>query len=170
MSPSFFHESLAERLGTFVVEIAIGLRIPYLPAGQTTFRQLAKQGGVESDKSFYFANRARVRGKKRLHLQVDPPPDLVIEAVDTHDAEASVEVWRRFGVPEIWVCDESKLRILIRQPDGSYVESDTSVIFSFLTKGEIHDWITRSSETEEMDWALELRQWIQDVLAPRVRG
>jgi Uma2 family endonuclease len=170
MSPSFFHESLAERLGTFVLLVAIGVGIPYLPAGSTTFRRLKKRGGVEPDKSFYFANEGRVRGKKRIDLRVDPPPDLVIEAVYTHDADAAVEVWRRFRVPEVWVCDSSSLRILLRQANGRYAESESSAIFPFVTKAEIFEWVTRSPDTPELEWSLEVRQWVQDVLVPRVRG
>ncbi len=170
MSPSFFHESLAERLGTFVVEVAIGVGIPYLPAGSTTFRRLAKRGGVEADKSYYFANEARVRGKGRIDLRIDPPPDLVIEAVYTHDATASIEVWRRLKVPELWVCDSTGLRILLRQANGRYAESESSAIFPFVTKAEIFDWVTRSPATPELEWSREVRQWVQEVLVPRVRG
>ena len=150
MSPSFLHESLAERTGAFVIEVAI----PYLPAGHTTFRRLKKKGGVEADKSDYFAIEARVRGKKRIDLRVDPPPDLVIEAVYTHDAEAAVEVWRRFGVPEVWVVDQTGLRILLLQVEGEYAECGTSAIYPFVTKAEICEWVTRSSETPELEWSL----------------
>jgi Uma2 family endonuclease len=170
MSPSFFHESLAERLGSFVVEVAIGVGIAYLPAGHTTFRRLKKRGGVEADKSYYFANEGRVRGKRRIDLRIDPPPDLVVEAVYTHDATASIEVWRRLGVPEVWVCDETGLRILLRQANRRYAESESSVIFPFVAKAEIFDWVTRSPTTPELEWSREVRQWVQDVLVPRMRG
>jgi Uma2 family endonuclease len=170
MSPSFFHESLAERTGAFVIEVAIGVGISYLPAGHTTFRRLKKKGGVEADKSYYFANEARVRGKKRIDLRVDPPPDLVIEAVYTHDAEAAVEVWRRFGVPEVWVVDQTGLCILLLQAGGEYVESEASAIYPFVARAEIYEWVTRSPEMPELEWSRELRQWVVDVLVPRVRG
>ena len=35
--------------------------------------------GFEADCCFYFENAARVRGKDRIDLKTDPPPDLVIE-------------------------------------------------------------------------------------------
>ena len=169
MSPSFFHESLAERTGAFVVEVAVGVGVSYLPAGHTTFRRLKKKGGVEADKSYYFANEARVRGKKRIDLRVDPPPDLVIEAVYTHDAGAAVEVWRRFGVPEVWVVDQIGLRFLLLQAGGEYAESEASAIYPFVTKAEIYEWVTKSPETPELEWSRQVRQWIQDVLVPRVQ-
>jgi Uma2 family endonuclease len=76
------------------------------PAGETTLRRRKKRGGVEGDETFYLANEARVRGKDNIDLRVDPPPDLAIEAVSSHAAARAVEVYRRFGVPEVWVCDE----------------------------------------------------------------
>ena len=135
------------------------------------FRNLGDlRRGVERDKSYYFANEGRVRGKKQIDLRIDPPPDLVIEAVYTHDATASIEVWRRFGVPEVWVCDAAGLRILLRQAKGRYAESESSLIYPFVTKAEIFEWVTRSPATPELEWRRELRQWVQDVLVPRVRG
>src|SRR4051794_29774448 len=47
LSPSFPHENLKERLGTFVTEVVVGLGIPHIPSGSTTFRRRAKRGGVE---------------------------------------------------------------------------------------------------------------------------
>ncbi|WP_435011244.1 Uma2 family endonuclease [Tundrisphaera lichenicola] len=170
MSPSFFHELLAERLGSFVVEVSVGLGIPYIPAGHTTFRRLKKRGGAEADKCYYFGNEGRVRGKEKIDLRGDPPPDLVIEAIHNHDAEAAIEVWRRFGVPELWACDASELRILNRQANGRYAESETSLIFPFLKKSEIFEWARRPATSSEMEWSREVRLWVQEALVPRVRG
>src|SRR5437868_12234266 len=46
MSPSFPHERLKKRLGQFVTEVVVGLNIPCVPAGSTTFRRRAKKGGI----------------------------------------------------------------------------------------------------------------------------
>lgn len=35
--------------------------------------------GIEPDQCFYIQNEAAIRGKKRLDLEVDPPPDLALE-------------------------------------------------------------------------------------------
>ncbi len=168
MSPSFFHELLAERLGSFAIDVFVGLGIPYIPAGHTTFRRLAKRGGVEADKCYYLANEARVRGKEKIDLRVDPPPDLVIEAVHTHKATAAIEVWRRFGVPEVWACDRDSLRILVLQGNGEYAETEVSSVIPRLKASEILDWARRPRETSELEWSREVRQWVQDVLARRV--
>jgi Uma2 family endonuclease len=170
MSPSFSHERLAERLGAFVVEVVTGLAIPCTPAGHTTFRRRRKRGGVEGDKTFYLANEERIRGKVDVDLRTDPPPDLAIEAVYSRSATPAVKIWRRLGVPEVWACDEDRLRILVRQANGRYVESGTSLAFPFLTSAEIFEWASRLQLVSETEWILDLRQWVRDVLVARVRG
>ena len=35
--------------------------------------------GIEPDQCFYIQNESKIRGKKRLDLQKDPPPDLALE-------------------------------------------------------------------------------------------
>jgi Uma2 family endonuclease len=167
MSPSYLHEFLRIRLGRFVTELLFGLRIDHLPSGSTTFRRRPRKGGVEADHSYYLTNLDRIRGKQKLHLRDDPPPDLAIEVVVRHDAEHSVEVYRRFGVREVWICDEDRLTILRLGEDGHYTESNQSVVSPSLSADEIHSWVTR--DQDELAWMEDLRRWVGEVLAPRHR-
>jgi Uma2 family endonuclease len=170
MSPDYPHEFLKERLGLFVMVVVEELDIPCIPAGETTFRRRKKKGGVEGDKTFYLANVARIRGKRHenLHLRHDPPPDLVVEAVNTHEADEAVEVWRRFGVPEVWVCDHQSVRILVLQPDRSYAGSNSSASFPFLTAAEIFEQVNRPETESETAWVKDVRRWVRETLPPRV--
>jgi Uma2 family endonuclease len=169
MSPSFPHERLKKRLGWLVMVIVEEFDIPCVPAGSTTFRRRGKKGGVEGDETFYLANEARVRGKQKLHLRTDPPPDLAIEAVQAHDPDAAIEVYRRLRVPEVWVCDEAELVILILQPDGNYTVSPTSAAFPFLSAAELHEWVSRPQTVSETEWVKGFRRWVKRTLKPRVR-
>jgi Uma2 family endonuclease len=167
MSPAYLHESVKERFGWFVHVIVEELRIDCAPAGQTTFRRRAKRGGVEGDQTYYLASEPRIRGKTKIQLRTDPPPDLAIEVVNTHDADAAIEVYRRFGVPEVWVWEEGDLRVLVRQADGRYAEAPSSAAFPFLDRAEIAAWINRPRDTSETQWARELREWVRAVIVPR---
>ena len=169
MSPTFPHERLKKRLGQFVTEVVIGLKIPHIAAGSTTFRRRAKKGGVEGDETYYLANEARIRGKEKISLKTDPPPDLAIEAVYSHDAAAAIKVYRRFGVPEIWICNEAELVILVLQPNGRYAASPTGASFPFLSAAEVYDWVRRPQTVSDTEWTLELRRWVRRTLKPRVR-
>ncbi len=170
MSPSFPHERLKNRLGHFVTEIVVGLAIPCIMAGSTTLRRRVKRGGVEGDQTYYLANAERIRGKDKISLKTDPPPDLAIEAVYLHEADAAVEVYRRFKVPEVWVCDEAGLVILVLQSNGRYAESPSSAVFPFLRSSEVFEWLSRPQGEFDNDWIKQVRSWVQRTLQPRVRG
>jgi Uma2 family endonuclease len=169
MSPSFPHERLQKRLGWVVEVIVEELDIPFIPAGSTTLRRRKKRGGIEGDQTYYLANATRIRGKDKINLKADPAPDLAIEAVLSHDADAAIAVWRRFKVPEVWVCDEIEMRILILQPNGRFAESPTSASFPFLSAAEIYDWVHRSGTPTELEWLKQLRAWAKRTLKPRFR-
>src|SRR5262249_25422113 len=123
MSPSCPHERLRKRLGWIVESVVVELGIPCIATASTTFRRRPNHGGVEGDQSYYLANEKRIRGKDKINLKIDPPPDLAIEAVYFHEADAAVEVYRRFKVREVWVCDESELVMLVLQSSGRYAKS-----------------------------------------------
>ncbi len=167
LSPSFFHERLKKLLGCFIMTLVAELEIPCVMAGSTTFPRRPKRGGVEGDQTYYLANLDRIRGKKKISLKVDPPPDLAIEVVASHDADDAVEVYRRFRVPEVWICDQNQLTILVLQPDGQYVPSERSHAFGFLRASETHSWVSRSQDSSDTAWIIDLRRWIAGVLAPR---
>ena len=172
VSPSFIHECFSERLGLFIMVVVEELDILCKVAGSTTFRRRKKQAGVEGDKTFYLANAERVAGKRKINLRTDPPPDLAVEAVHTHDVAAALEVYRRLGVPEVWVCDcdEETLEILVRQANGRYAVAESSAAFPYLKAAEIFGWVSRSVTDPETAWLKELRSWVRETLAPRRAG
>ncbi len=172
MSPSHIHEFAKERFGWFVHVVVEELAIDCHPAGQTTFRRRAKRGGLEGNLTYYLANEPRVRGSggRDLNLRHDPPPDLAIEVVHTHAADAAVDVYCRLGVPELWLWEDGNLRILLLQADGRYAESATSAAFPFLSAAEITAWIAKPQDVSESRWSIELRRWVRETLLPRGRG
>jgi Uma2 family endonuclease len=170
MSPAYAHEQLIYRLSMFVTETALALDLPCKSSGATTFRRRKKKAGAEADASFYLASATQIHGRRDLSLRRDPPPDLVIEVVNTHPADAAVEAWRRFQVPEVWVADISRVQILTRQDDGAYAEATHSRSFPVLAATEIFEWMTRDLGGLDSDWIKQLRVWVREVLLPRARG
>ncbi len=170
MSPGHSHERDKDRFLLFVVATARALRIRFRTAGSTTYRRRDKDAGFEPDLSFYFENSPRVRNKKEIDLDVDPPPDLAIEVVYSHSAKAALEVSRRLGVPEAWVCDEIGLKFLVLDEAGHYVQSTASRSLPLLTAEEIVSWVRRPEGEEESDleWLDDLSSWLREVLLPRI--
>ena len=171
ITPSMPHEERKERLGRFVHEVVAGLAITYRPTGSTTWRRASRRGGVEGDLTFYIASVGRIRGKSKVDLRVDPPPDLAIEVVYSHDATDALEVYRRLGVPEVWIATERGFEILgldTTGPEPRYLSRSSSIALPMLHVDEIAGWIDRPApEDDETRWTLELRRWVAETLAPR---
>ncbi len=169
MSPAFPHESLKVRLDRLIAEVVVGLDVPCTASGSTTFRRKAKKGGVEGDLTFYLANEAKIRNKTVLDLRVDPPPDLAVEVVWTHDADAAIEVYRRFRVPEVWVCGQDELKILVLQEHRRYAEAERSTVLPMLSIADISRWVHMPWSMPLTEWTKEIRRWVAKVLAPRLQ-
>jgi len=170
MSPSFSHERLAARFGRLIIALTEELDVPCVDSRSTTFRRRAKKGGVEPDLSYYFVDEAPAMGRPHIDLDVDPPPDLVIEIVWTHEADAAVEVHRRLGVSEVWVWEKGRIRMLHLDPNGEYVPTERSLAFPVLAANEVESRIPKDIERGDTAWAKDLRAWVRRVLVPRHRG
>src|SRR5919112_5545286 len=94
MSPSSEHESVAY----FVAVLAEEMRVNAYGVGSTTYRRGDIGRGFEPDASFYIRNEERIRGKPRIDLSVDPPPDLVIEVDITSPSLDKFPIYARLGV------------------------------------------------------------------------
>jgi len=126
MVPLPEHEDNKVIIGDLVKVILEELDIEFRSLGSTTFDKESMAAAIEPDDCFYIQNEAAVRGKKRLDLNVDPPPDLAIEIDIT--SRTRLASYQNLGVPELWRFNGSKLEINIWQA-GKYIESNQSLIF-----------------------------------------
>lgn len=168
VSPAETHERINYRFGTFMREVLHGLRVQFRAIGQTTLRLRCREIAVEGDQTYYLASEPLVRDKPKVNLQVDPPPDLAIEVVHTHQADHALEVYGRLGVPEVWVCDQNRVAILLLQADGSYAEFERSLALPLLTAAEIFAQTQQPPGVTDLDWMDGVRRWVREVLVPRV--
>ncbi len=79
MTPLPEHEDNKEIIGDLVKALLEELNIEFRSLGSITFQNQAMAKGIEPDQCFYIQNEAAIRGKKRIDLGVDPPPDLALE-------------------------------------------------------------------------------------------
>ncbi|HEY9618231.1 MAG TPA: Uma2 family endonuclease [Microcoleaceae cyanobacterium] len=113
--------------------------------GSTTFKRQDMASGIEPDQCFYIQNHLAMRGKRRLDLSIDPPPDLAIEVDVT--SKTQIEAYEALQVPELWRYEEHRLQIH-RLQDGKYVESFTSPIFPDVPVVELISEFVTQSEIE----------------------
>jgi Uma2 family endonuclease len=129
MSPSFQHESAKGLLSQMVRTLASDGGISYASGGSTTFRLKEMKKGLEPDQCFWLANAERVRGKKRINLRKDPPPDLAIEVDIFRSSLNRMGIYAALGVPEIWRYDGISFSVLTLGKGRVYRSSLRSLAF-----------------------------------------
>ncbi len=100
MTPLPEHEVNKIYVSNFVEILLEELDLEFCPLGSTTFKNQSMLKGIEPDSCFYIQNEAAIRGKNRLDLTIDPPPDLVLEIDLTNRSHP--EIYQSLGVPELW--------------------------------------------------------------------
>ncbi len=161
MTPLPEHEAAKVIIGDLVKALLEELDIEFWSLGSTTFDKENMTEGVEPDDCFYIQNEAAVRGKKRINLETDPPPDLAIEIDIT--SRTRFHNYEALGVPELWRWNGQKLEINVLQ-DGKYVESNTSSIFPNLLIAEvIPEYLARSNFGRNATMKA-FRAWVRDRL------
>ncbi|MBK1988107.1 Uma2 family endonuclease [Sphaerospermopsis aphanizomenoides BCCUSP55] len=120
------HEFDKEIISDLVKALLEELYIEFLSLGSTTFKNQFMEKGIEPDQCFYIQNEALVRGKKRLDLTIDPPPDLALEIDVT--SRTHPNIYQALQVPELWRFENGKLQINVLV-DGNYVVSQSSLSF-----------------------------------------
>ncbi|MDJ1184903.1 Uma2 family endonuclease [Roseofilum casamattae] len=109
--PTPEHEVDKEIIGDMVKILLDELEIDCECFGSTTFKRQEMGFGLEPDQCFYISNHAQMRGKRRVNLSIDPPPDLAIEVDVT--SKTQLEAYASLGVPELWIWDSGKLNIYV---------------------------------------------------------
>ena len=157
--PSPEHERFKTIMGRFVETLAEELEVRIEPLGSTTFKR-PELSGVEPDKCFYIQNISAVKGKKRIDLNQDPPPDLVVEIDITSRSENSLQVYADLGVPEVWIYNGLRLRIN-RLENGEYVEGEISLAFPSLPILEIVRFLEQAETMDYLELVKAFRNWVK---------
>src|SRR5258705_1908556 len=105
MAPLPEHERIKTLIGGFIELISLERNIPMCRLGSTTFHRKRLAKGLEPDECYYIQHEQDVRGKKRIRLGFDPPPDLVVEVDISYRALNRERIYAAMGVPEIWHYD-----------------------------------------------------------------
>ena len=160
MSPTAEHEEYNRTLAALVEFVATELRINIRRLGSTTFKREDLVKGFEPDTCFYIQSVSRIRGKRRIELPQDPPPDLLIEIDITSSSLDRFPLFAQAGVPEVWRYDGSRVQFL-RLTSEQYIEVPESLAFPMLTSEIVTRFLEESLELESTEWALRLRDWVR---------
>ena len=162
MTPLPEHEVNKVYLSNFVEILLEELDIEFCPLGSTTFKNRAMFKGIEPDSCFYIENEAVVRGKYRLDLTIDPPPDLALEIDITNRSHP--EIYQSLGVPELWQYKRQELKFLLLVND-KYIESQISANFPEFPLLEVIPQYLTQCRTEGRNKGMKaFRKWVREQL------
>ena len=161
MTPLPEHEYFKETIGDAIKDMAETLELDYESYGSTTWRQQAKQAGLEADNCFYFQNESIVRGRLDINLAQDPPPDLALEIGVTSKSLERFPIYARLGVPELWCYDAGMITIYQLQ-DGQYVEAEQSNIFTKLDIRALPQLIEENRSAGRLALRRSVRAWVRE--------
>ncbi|MEM9926629.1 MAG: Uma2 family endonuclease [Cyanobacteria bacterium P01_D01_bin.50] len=161
MAPLPEHEFGKEIISDLIKALLEELDIEFISLGSTTFKNKIMLQGIEADQCFYIENESKVRGKNRLDLTQDPPPDLALEIDVTSRTHPSI--YAALKVPELWRFEKGKLQINLLQ-NGSYVLSEQSKNFSNLPLAEVLPKYLEQSKTEGRNSVIRaFRNWVNGI-------
>lgn len=156
MSPFSDHEEANRNLSLLVEVFAEEFDIEIRNLGSTTFKREEFQRGFEPDSCFYIQNEPQIRDIRRIDLQTDPPPDLVIEIDLTNDSIDKFPLFAQLGVPEVWRVRGGKLEIFTRLGD-SYQRQESSAAFPPLSAADLAKLLESSLSMKRTHWLRHIR-------------
>lgn len=163
MAPLPEHEVSKKIIGNLVEIILEELDIEFWSLGSTTFDKEIMEAGVEPDDCFYIENEAKVRGKDRINLEIDPPPDLAIEIDIT--SRTRFNNYQALKVPELWRWNGNRLEVNVLV-DGIYVQTEQSRNFPNLPITQVIPEYFLRSKTDGRNATMKaFRQWIRQQIA-----
>jgi Uma2 family endonuclease len=132
MSPSPEHELWKKNIARLVELFAHLTGIDLRGYGQTTFKKEAKERGAEPDECYLI-------GKK-----LSDYPQIVLEVVHTAPLLDKVDIYRAFGVAEVWVFRDGAFALHVLDPaTGRYQRKPQSGLLPGLDFGVIARYAVR---------------------------
>ena len=160
MPLSFEHEFYGRFLEQLVGLFSRICRRKVIHLGSATLKRQSKLKGVEPDASFYIQSCVIIGNKIRLDLEIDPPPDVIVE-IDIHNESLSrFSIYAALGIPEIWHYDEKHLTIYHLQ-QGQYVPVPASPALPLLTGAVLTEFLTRCKDEDQYDTLLAFEEWLR---------
>jgi Uma2 family endonuclease len=160
MSPMLNHEVYGRSITALGHLIALELEIDLTDAGSTTLKVKRKKCGAEPDTCFYIKNKKLMRGKERVNLKKDPPPEVVLEVDITSSSIDKFSIYANFAVPELWHYDGGEMKIFWLE-EKKYAEKQHSLAFPWLTPAKLTEFLDRTIEIGQTAALREFRDWLR---------
>ena len=101
MSPTYFHEAKKSFIGRLIEAWCLDNDVEFTPVGEWTQRDETKQAGLEPDECYIFG----------ANLAEPTRPDVAIEVNWTSGSIDKLEIYRRLGIDEVWIWQDTVLQV-----------------------------------------------------------
>jgi Uma2 family endonuclease len=160
VSPLPEHEEYSVFIDALVRILSEELKVKVQSYGSATWKRRSLAKGVEPDACYYVANASRVSGKRKFDLEVDPPPDIVVEIDITNESLSKFPIYAALSVPEIWHYSGGIMRFFKLTGD-IYNEVSKSRFFAGLRPTMLADALEQSKTTDQTTALQAFRQRLQ---------
>jgi Uma2 family endonuclease len=160
------HERIEGILARFFWILSEELGVPIADLGSMTMRRRRKRRGLEADRCFYIQNEPQVRGRDRIDLDYDPPPDVAVEIDISRSSLSRMGIYAALKVPEVWCYRDETLRAYHMRPDGEYEEATHSRAFPFLDLDRVADFLRRRTTLDDLALTRAFRAWVRSEVVP----
>jgi Uma2 family endonuclease len=155
------HELAKKLLGRVAETAAEECNIPYLPAGQTTWKRPEIARGLEADECYIFlpeklAAHKTALGRHSKDIADYPNPDLAIEVDISRPEVDRAGTYAALRVSEVWRLEGDPVIIERLTPQGTYVVVDASG-FLPLRAEEVRHWVIEEDWGDYLGWLRRLQ-------------
>lgn len=165
MTLSSEHERFKHLIGLLLFTLVEELNWRLAGFGSMTFKRRRKRRGLEPDECYWIQNEPAVRGKRKIDLKIDPPPDLVVEIEWTHSALDRLSIYAALSVSEVWHYDGQRLRVQLLGPDEKYADASVSRAFPFLPLARFEEFLNKDTVFDEVELVRQFRAWARERIA-----
>lgn len=154
------HERLSYDMAKIVDILCETLMPDFQPLGSTTMSREDLEKGFEPDECYYFTHLEEVRALTKISLDVDPPPDLIVEIDITNSSLNRLPLFAAVGVSEVWRYEDQAIKIYQLQSQ-MYVESEHSRWFPPISAAQLAEWLVANQTMLRGEWLQKIRDEIQ---------
>jgi Uma2 family endonuclease len=164
MSPLLSHESWGWQIDRLLNLMALEQRVELEGLGSTTFRDKAKEAGLEPDKCYYVRNAAAAQKlEDAWNARTDPPPDLAIEIDITRRSIEREPIYATLKVQELWRFNGKTITIRHLGSDGLYQTRTQSEVFAFLPMDRFVEFVLKLGSGSQLTVLTEFRDWVRSL-------
>jgi len=127
VSPSRRHEQVSYLIGSMIDQWVLRHKVDMAAGRNTTFCRRDLNQGLEPDNCYWFRHERAIRDKTEVDLQVDPPPDLVLEVDITRSSIPKLPIYAALGVPEVWQWRSDAIEVFRLNAQRQYAPSKGSL-------------------------------------------